>query len=94
MIYKAEQDQTMDSKQLDLLNSILEFPTIKVKDIMIPRLEVKYIQKDWGFKKIIDFVEPDHYSRYPVCDGGLDKVIGFLHIKELAFCARRGKGKV
>lgn len=85
MINRAEQDKTMDSKQLDLLNSILEFPTIKVKDIMIPRLEVKYLQKDFTFKQIIDFVEEDNYSRYPVCDGELENCLGFLHIKDLAF---------
>ena len=32
MISKAEKEKTMDSKQIDLLSSILEFPTIKVKD--------------------------------------------------------------
>ena len=85
MINRAEQDKTMDSKQLDLLNSILEFPTIKVKDIMIPRLEVKYLQKSFTFKEIIDFVEKDTYSRYPVCDGELENCLGFLHLKDLAF---------
>lgn len=85
MINRAEQDKTMDSKQLDLLNSILEFPTIKVKDIMIPRLEVKYLQKSFNFKDVIKFVEEDNYSRYPVCDGELENCLGFLHIKDLAF---------
>jgi len=93
MISKAEQDKTMDSKQLDLLNSILEFPTIKVKDIMIPRLEVKYIQKNFGFKDIIDFVDVDNYSRYPVCDGELENTVGFLHVKDLAFVRGEGKQK-
>ena len=36
MINKAERENVMDSKQLDLLSSILEFPRIKVKDIMVP----------------------------------------------------------
>jgi putative hemolysin len=85
MINRAEQDKTMDSKQLDLLNSILEFPTIKVKDIMIPRLEVKYLQNTFSFKEVITFVEEDNYSRYPVCDGELENCLGFLHIKDLAF---------
>ncbi len=85
MINRAEQDKTMDSKQLDLLNSIMEFPTIKVKDIMIPRLEVKYLQKDSTFREVINEVEEDAYSRYPVCDGELENCIGFLHIKDLAF---------
>lgn len=85
MINRAEQDNTIDSKQLDLLNSILEFPTIKVKDIMIPRLEVKYLQNSFSFKEIINFVEEDNYSRYPVCEGELENCLGFLHIKDLAF---------
>ena len=85
MINRAEQDKSMDSKQLDLLNSILDFPTIKVKDIMIPRLEVRYVQKDLGFHDLINFVEEDGYSRYPVCEGELEDTIGFLHVKDLAF---------
>lgn len=92
MISKAEQDQSMDSKQIDLLNSILEFPTIKVKDIMIPRLEVKYIQDKWSFQDIIKFAKEDGYSRYPVCDGELENTIGFMHIKDLAFVRGAEKG--
>ncbi|MDC1174613.1 hemolysin family protein [Bacteriovoracaceae bacterium] len=92
MINKAEQDKTMDSKQLDLLNSILEFPTIKVKDIMIPRLEVKYIQEKWSFHEIIKFVEEDGYSRYPVCSGELENTVGFMHVKDLAFVRGAEKG--
>lgn len=91
MISKAEQDKTMDSKQLDLLNSILEFPTIKVKDIMIPRPEVKFIKKGLTFQQIIEFAKQDNYSRYPVTEGELESTVGFLHIKDLAFV--RGEGK-
>ncbi len=92
MINRAEQDKSMDSKQLDLLNSILDFPTIKVKDIMIPRLEVRYVQKDLSFNELINFVEQDGYSRYPVCDGELEDTIGFLHVKDLAFVRGTDKG--
>lgn len=85
MIQKAEKENTMDSKQIDMINSILEFPLIKVKDIMISRKEVKYIDSSWPFSKIMQVVGADTHSRYPVCDGELEKVIGFLHVKSLAF---------
>jgi putative hemolysin len=91
MINRAEQDKTMDSKQLDLLNSILEFPTIKVKDIMIPRLEVKFIRLGTSFTEAMRLIEEDGHSRYPVVDGELDNTVGFLHVKDLAFV--RGTGK-
>ncbi len=92
MIGKAEKENTMDSKQIDLLNSILEFPTIKVKDIMVPRSQVSSIQHDADFFQIIDTAREDNYSRYPVCEGELDNIKGFLHIKDLAFVRGEEKG--
>jgi CBS domain containing-hemolysin-like protein len=85
MVSRAEKEQTIDSKQLDMLTNILEFPTIKVKDIMIPRSGVKFIQEAWSYKEIINYVKKDTHSRYPVCKGDLDKYVGFLHVKDLAF---------
>lgn len=85
MINKAEKENTMDSKQIDMLNSILEFPKIKVKDIMIPRQQVKYIQANSNYSEVIDVVSADTHSRYPVCDGELENMKGFLHVKSLAF---------
>lgn len=85
MIQKAEKENTMDSKQIDLINSILEFPKIKVKDIMIPRKEVKYIQSNLNYQDIVNLINLDTHSRYPVCEGDLENIKGFLHVKSLAF---------
>lgn len=84
MINKAEKEKTMDSKQLDLLTSILEFPTIKVKDIMIPRSKVTYIKLGTSYEEVITTVKENTHSRYPVVDGDLDKTIGFIHVRDLA----------
>lgn len=84
MISKAEKEKTMDSKQLDLLASILEFPTIKVKDVMIKRSKVHFVRTDQTYKEVLKIVEEDTHSRYPVCEGDLDKVIGFMHVRDLA----------
>lgn len=85
MISKAEKEKTMDSKQIDLLSSILEFPMIKVKDIMISRMRVNYVQSDWGFQEMMDYARETGNSRYPVCSGELENIVGFLHVKDLAF---------
>jgi putative hemolysin len=91
MISKAEKEKTMDSKQIDLLSSILEFPLIKVKDIMISRMRVNYIQVKWGFVEMMDYARETGNSRYPVCDGDLEKIVGFLHVKDLAFVSDADK---
>ncbi|MFI5391603.1 MAG: CNNM domain-containing protein, partial [Bacteriovoracales bacterium] len=83
MVSKAGREKTIDSKQLDMLSNILEYPTIKVKDIMIPRQEIKYVQADWKYDELLDYVKLNVHSRFPVCEENLDKCIGFLHTKAL-----------
>lgn len=85
MVEMAEEEKSMDSKQIDLLNSILEFPSIKVKDIMVPRTGIEAIKKTAQFSELIRTVRDVAHSRYPVYDEDLDDVLGFLHIKDLAF---------
>jgi putative hemolysin len=85
MVEMAEEERTIDSKQIDLLNSILEFPSIKVKDIMVPRTSIEAIRKDSNFETIIQLVREVAHSRYPVYQDDLDEVLGFLHVKDLAF---------
>lgn len=85
MVSKAEKEKTMDSKQLEMLNSILEFPTIKVKDIMIPRQKVNFVQLNSSFAELMSLMRIAQHSRYPVCEIDLDNTIGFLHAKDLAF---------
>ncbi len=85
MVEMAEEEKTIDSKQIDLLNSILEFPSIKVKDIMVPRTSIEAIKKTSNFEDIIRLVREVAHSRYPVYLDDLDDVLGFLHVKDLAF---------
>ncbi len=94
MVNKAEKENTMDSKQIDLLTSVMEFPTIKVKDIMIPRHRVKSIQDSFTFSEIVTLVKIDSHSRYPVCHGSLDHALGFLHVKDLAQVEDRESFKI
>ena len=85
MVNEAEKERSIDSKQIDLLNSILEFPTIKVKDIMVPRNQVHAIKKEATYDEVLSLVREVAHSRYPVFDEDLDSTIGFLHVKDLSF---------
>src|SRR5690606_18305481 len=43
LVTQAEEHQSIDAKHIDLINSILEFPLIRVRDIMVPRTKVDAI---------------------------------------------------
>lgn len=83
MINRAEREKTIDPKQLDLLSSILQYPRIKVKDVMVSRLEIKWLNSNATFDEVMDRVRDKICGRYPVCEGTLDKTVGILHVKDL-----------
>jgi putative hemolysin len=85
LVNEAEKEKTIDSKQIDLLNSILEFPTIKVRDIMVPRTQVHALDSKIEFEEVIGVIKEQGHSRYPVYEKDLDRTLGFLHVKDLAF---------
>jgi CBS domain containing-hemolysin-like protein len=93
LVNEAEKEKTIDSKQIDLLTSILEFPMIKVKDIMVPRTKVHAIKKEATFREVIDLVKEVAHSRYPVTDDDLDSVLGFLHVKDISFVEPEDRDK-
>lgn len=92
MVGEAEKDRSIDSKQIDLLTSILEFPTIKVKDIMTPRTAVHAIRSDSSYKEIVDLVKDVQHSRFPVYKEELEDTVGFIHVKDIMFASVDEKG--
>ncbi|MBY0518282.1 MAG: hemolysin family protein [Bacteriovoracaceae bacterium] len=92
MVSKAEEERTIDSKQLDLLSSILEFPTIKVKDIMVSRTSIVALPKTSSLEDVTKIIREVAHSRYPIFGKNLDDVLGFLHVKDLAFFNLKDEG--
>jgi putative hemolysin len=89
LVSRAEEDKTIDSKHLDLLSSILEFPTIKVKDIMVPRQSIVALSKDSTYDDVMNVIREMAHSRYPVNGKDIDDILGFLHVKDLMFVEER-----
>jgi putative hemolysin len=93
MVNRAEEEKTMDSKQLDMLTSILEFPTIKVKDIMVTRQNIEAIHKDASLLEVTQSIRELVHSRYPVYGQDMDEILGFLHVKDLVFIGEPNEGR-
>ena len=91
MLNRAEKEKSIDSKQIELLTSIMDFPAIRVKDIMVPRSKVKFITSKMTYEEVLNYIQIDHYSRYPVCAGDLEHTIGLLHVKDLSLVTQTRK---
>lgn len=66
----------------DMLESILRLGNRRVNVLMIPRMEIDWIDSELGQEEIKKQIQSSSHSRFPVCKGELDEVVGFLSSKE------------
>ncbi|NND97212.1 MAG: CBS domain-containing protein [Pirellulaceae bacterium] len=61
----------------------IEFADLPVGRIMQPRPEIDFIDINDPLHSVRELMLATMHTRYPVCDGSLDKVLGVVHIKNL-----------
>ena len=74
----------------NMLLGVLELNEVTVNDIMIPRNEVLGIDLDDDIDTIIDQLSKIEHTRLPVYQGELNKVVGMLHMRNLAQVFHQG----
>jgi gliding motility-associated protein GldE len=66
-----------------ILRSIVEFGNTDVKEIMQSRVAISAIDKKTSFTEVLQIIIRSGYSRMPVFEDQIDKVLGILYIKDL-----------
>jgi putative hemolysin len=66
-----------------MISGALDINARPVKEIMVPRPEVKAIEVDASWSQVLETVRSAGYSRYPVYRGRLDNVEGTIHTKDV-----------
>lgn len=72
----------INKNELKYMNNIFEFDERIAKEIMVPRTEIVTIPLDDTYEDILNTIQTERYTRYPVIDGDKDKVRGFINVKE------------
>ena len=66
-----------------LLDAVFEFDDLICRRIMVPRGEVDFVDINEPLSYTLAMIRRTKHTRYPVCDGSLDAVLGVLHVKDL-----------
>jgi CBS domain containing-hemolysin-like protein len=66
-----------------LVEAVFEFDDTVCRQIMIPRHEVVFLDTRAPFAESLAVVMRTKHSRYPLCEGSLDKVLGIVHTRDL-----------
>lgn len=82
MVEEAESDGTIKEQETNLIRSVIEFDDLNAEDIIVPRVNICAVEKNATYEEIKHKFEDSGFSRLPVYDGEIDRIIGVLHEKD------------
>ena len=83
LIATSGDEGVLDSEEVNLLRRSIRFTGKTVADVLVPRVEVRALQKQDSVSKLVDLSVETGFSRFPVFGIDLDDIQGVVHVKSL-----------
>ena len=82
LMEESHRQGLIDKTELEFVDNVFDFADLSVREIMIPRTDMVCLDLEDSLEESIEMAMEERLTRYPICDGGKDNIIGFLHIKD------------
>ncbi|MBQ6496981.1 MAG: HlyC/CorC family transporter [Firmicutes bacterium] len=82
MVEEAETGGSLDEERSELIQNAIEFDELTAEDVMTPRPEMKAIDIDCTKEELAEIFEETGFSRLPVYEEEIDKIIGVINQKD------------
>lgn len=73
----------IDATQERIIRTASRFKELQARQIMTPRPQVDYLLLGQPMADVLRIVQKSAYTRLPLCEGSIDKVVGVVHMKDL-----------
>ncbi|MGX2973826.1 CNNM family magnesium/cobalt transport protein CorC [Ursidibacter arcticus] len=83
VIRDSAENELIDSDTKEMIEGVMEISELRVRDIMIPRPQIVFIDADQPLDACVDIIIESAHSRFPVIRDGKDTIEGILLAKEL-----------
>lgn len=82
----GQESGVIEDKERDMIHNLFDFGDDKAKEVMIPRIDMCFIDVNSTYEQLLNIYRDSYYSRLPVYEESTDNVIGILNMKDvLAF---------
>ncbi|NBU31970.1 MAG: HlyC/CorC family transporter [Actinobacteria bacterium] len=75
--------EELTTAERELIDDVFDAGDKEIREIMIPRTEVEFLDADLPVFKAAKLVSDLPHSRYPVFDSSHDDVVGFVHVRDI-----------
>ena len=82
MVDAGSEKGTIDHQEKEFIQNVFEFNDIDVGDIATHRTDTALLWMEDSDEVWAETIHQNRYTRYPVCDGSPDNIIGLLNAKD------------
>jgi putative hemolysin len=82
MVDVGSEKGSINESEKEMIQNVFEFDNKTAEEVMTHRTEAVILWLDETEEEWDNKISESRHSRYPVCDGSADNVIGVLHVKE------------
>jgi len=82
MVEEAEEGGGIEKMHSELIQNAIEFYELTAEDVMTPRPEMEAIETDCPKEELAEIFKSTGYSRLPVYEEDIDKIIGVINQKD------------
>ncbi len=80
---QGKESGAIDTAEHELIKNVFDFNERVVKNIMVPRTKIVAIELNDSQEDLLNTIVNEGYSRIPVYDETIDKIIGIVHAKDI-----------
>jgi len=84
LVDRAEAEDLIEAQEREMIHSVFELGETYAKEVMVPRTEVVWIERDKTLRQAISLALRSGYSRIPVIGQDADDVLGIVYLKDIS----------
>ncbi|HVA24123.1 MAG TPA: hemolysin family protein [Chloroflexota bacterium] len=83
LVGTAEEEGVIEESEEQMIHSIFEFGDTTVREVMVPRVDMKAVALETSLTDVIDLMLQVSHSRIPVFEENVDNVVGTVFDRDL-----------
>jgi CBS domain containing-hemolysin-like protein len=83
LVDMASTSGVVDEGERQMIHSVFELGDTFARDVMVPRPDVVWTERDTPVEKVVRLALKSGYSRLPVLGEGIDDIVGVAYLKDL-----------
>jgi len=84
LVDQAHERGLVESNEHEMIHSVFELGDTLVRELMVPRTDMVWIEKDKSLRQALSLALRSGFSRVPVVGESIDRIIGIAYVKDLA----------